>query len=205
MANRKHQSRVWSLHLHGGAHLGAAAMANRARASMDVQHHRGMSTRLAFLETAGSVRNGLGTWLPGLGRCFRVCRDASLTRPLICMVLIDTSRVPDRGADTGASLRAAHSPRTSSKPSWPNPPGSVHPRDNIADITLQIDAGEPGQCAAQMEAALGDLTTALEAGNMVLSEAKQQVLGLTKALRPAWEAGGGAGSGQGLGYQPLWN
>lgn len=63
-------------------------------------------------------------------------------------------------------------------------------RDYVDDITLQIDAGDPGPCAAQMEASLGDFMTALEADNMVLNAAKQQVLGLTKAVRDAWEARG---------------
>lgn len=66
-----------------------------------------------------------------------------------------------------------------------------HPWDYVDGITLQIDAGDPGRGAAQIEAALGDLTIAFEADNMVLNATKQQILGLTNAVRDAWEARGG--------------
>lgn len=50
MAIRKHQRRDWRLRFYGGAHLGAAAMASRRRASIELQHYRGPSTLLAFLD-----------------------------------------------------------------------------------------------------------------------------------------------------------
>lgn len=43
-------SRDWSLQLRGGAHIGAAAMASRTRASVELRDHHGQSTLLAFLD-----------------------------------------------------------------------------------------------------------------------------------------------------------
>lgn len=51
--------------------------------------------------------------------------------------------------------------------------------------TLHISEDDPGRRAAQVEAALGDLMAALETDNMVLKAAKQQVVGLAKAVRDA--------------------
>lgn len=71
------------------------------------------------------------------------------------------------------------------EPLWQCPTGQ--PRDDVDDIALHIVEDEPVRCAAQM----GDLTMALEAANMVISAAKQQVFGLTKTVRDAWKARGG--------------
>lgn len=64
------------------------------------------------------------------------------------------------------------------------------PRDYVDDITLQITEAEPGLCAMRMEESLRDLTVAFDADNMELNPGKQQVLGLTRAAREAWESRG---------------
>lgn len=64
------------------------------------------------------------------------------------------------------------------------------PQDYVDDIMLQITEDDPGLCAAQLEAALGNLTTAFEADNMQLNTGKQQALGRTKVSRDAWDARG---------------
>lgn len=99
-----------------------------------------------------------------------------------------------RCEDTEDLFRAVHSSRKSRKPSWPGLSGSALwdiPGTTSMTLILQIDADDPGRCAALMEGTLGDLTTALETDNRVLNAAKQQVLGLTKTVRDAWEPRGG--------------
>ena len=50
MAIRKDQARGWSLRLHGGAHVGAAAMACRSRALSELAHWGGKHVLSAFLD-----------------------------------------------------------------------------------------------------------------------------------------------------------
>ena len=71
MAIRKKQARGWSLHLHGGEHSGAAAMACRSRALTELAHWGGKHVLSAFLDcskcyeriehrTAGQRATGTG-------------------------------------------------------------------------------------------------------------------------------------------------
>lgn len=51
MMIRKSQSRGWPLRFrHDGRHVGAAALAARRRASIEVLHHEGKHSLLAFIE-----------------------------------------------------------------------------------------------------------------------------------------------------------
>lgn len=74
------------------------------------------------------------------------------------------------------------------KPLPCQPPAPVPYRETAGlsdDISLQIYAGDSDECAARMEEALGSLKEALVADNMTVNDRKQQVLGITKAVRHA--------------------
>lgn len=73
------------------------------------------------------------------------------------------------------------------------------------DITLTVEACTIGDAAATLRSDLGEVESSLRADNMQLSDAKEQVYGVTQADREAWEATGGTAEvAQAPEGAPLW-
>lgn len=161
VAIRKHQHREWSLALHDGPHLGAAAMASTARASMEFLQDQGRRAMLAFLDCRKSK---LG---PSHGR------DPNQVE----YMHLGGRHVKAHGAVARMHCCEGSPQAFLAEPLQQCPLGK--PRDYVGDVTLQIDAEEPGVCAKLMGAALTSLRAALDADNVVLNDSEQQVLGST--------------------------
>lgn len=167
------------MHFHGGAHIGAAAMASRARASIELQHRQGRSTLMGLLDCikcfgrVGHAMAGGRALMSGLpGRTTNMVFSVhGADRHIKAHGAVAPPQRGNRGLIAGCAIAKDFLKAFLAEPLRQCLAGQ--PRDHVDDMTLQITEAEPGLCA-RMESAPRGLPTALEAETWSLTQASSR-------------------------------